>query len=741
MNTHTNPCTYSALACAVTIALSGPVAGQSGGGRILEETVVTAQKRQQSLQEVPAAVSAFSGATIEESGWRDIAGLQEAEPALEIGGENKARPYVSIRGIGTRKFDVGTDGSIGLFVDEIYNARFSSILNGIMDVERIEVLKGPQGTLYGRNTIGGAINIITRRPGDEIEGRIKVAAGNDDFYEVGGSISGPIVEGTLAGRLSLVTRDIEGVFQDTVSGDDTNDENNIARVSLLATPDDAWELSFIGDYSKIQSDASLSDQVPGDVFGVLLVSPLDPRVPGVVAESQRDRYSNAYTRPGFIDQEAYQLSFKANYSGDAFDFLSITSYNDEDYDETRDFDMTELDPWSQIIEQDSHQFSQEFRLSSVVDGFGTYDNRLTWVAGIYYFTDDAKRYDAFPATPDSILYFPPLGGAPDTSAFNVEVNTDSYAVYGQATYALTDDLNLTLGLRYTEDDKDFDYEAFSPSPLPPIPAPFKVGDDLEFDSTDPRITLDYHIDEEVMVYATYSTGYKSGGVQYAVGVPDQALDSFDEEELTNYEVGLKSRFWEQRLQLNATAFYYEFKDQQVQSIILVNDAPAALTQNAAESDMTGVEVELTVLPTESLSLDLRYAYLDAEFDEFESVGDDFSGNTMPAAPEHAYTVSATHVTELAEWGTLSLNARYAWRDEQYFNFANTELAFQDDYGLLNLAAWWDLPDGHTRIRAFCDNCDDEEYMITFTAFPEPFGGGFRNWGRGRHYGLELSYDF
>ena len=680
-------------------------------------------------------------AAIEEAGWRNIGRMQEAVPALEIGGENSVRPFVSIRGVGTRKFDIGTDGSIGMFVDDIYNARFSSVLKGIMDVERIELLKGPQGTLYGRNTIGGAINIITRMPGDEFEGRIKVAAGNDGFYEVGGNVSGPLIEDTLKGRLSAVTRDIDGVFKDTVSGNDTNDENNMARASLVAIPNETWELTLVGDYSKIESDASLSDHVPGDIFGVLLVSPADPRVPGVVEASQRDRYSNAYSRPGSIDQEAYQLSFKANFSGDSFDFLSISSYNDEDYDETRDFDMTELDPWSQIIEQDSNQFSQEFRFSSVTDGFGTFDNRLTWVGGIYYFTDDAQRYDGFPATPDSILYFPPLGGAPDVTAFNVDVQTDSYAVYGQATYAITDDLNLTLGLRYSEDDKDFEYEAFSPSPLPPVPAPFKVGDDLEFDSTDPRVTLDYHINDDVMVYATYSTGYKSGGVQYAVGLPDVALQSFDKEELTNYEAGLKSRLWDDRLQLNVTAFYYDFKDQQVQSIVLVNDAPAALTQNAAESDMSGFEVELLVLPTDSLTLDLRYAYLDAEFDEFESAGGDFSGNDMPAAPEHAYTANVTHVTDFSEWGTLSLNAHYSWRDDQYFNFANTEQAFQEDYGLLNLAAWWDLPDGQTRIRAFCDNCDDEEYLITFTAFPDPFGGGFRNWGRGRHYGIEISYDF
>lgn len=708
---------------------------------MLEEIMVTAQKREQDLQEIPAALVAFSGSSIEEAGWRNVGQVQDAVPSLEIGGESKMRPFVSIRGVGTRKFDIGTDGSVGLFIDEIYNSRFTSIMGTLLDVERIEVLKGPQGTLYGRNTIGGAINIISRQPSDELEGRLSARVGNYDLWEIGGTVSGPLAGDSLLARLSASTSEQDGVYDDTVSGENGNEKRSSARLSLVFRPNDDWDLNFIGDYSSNESDAVLTDVQPGEVFGVLLISPADPRVPAVVADGQKDRYSNAFGRPGYYDQEMTQLSFKAKHQGEAFDFLSITSYTDEEYSEARDFDGTVLGGWDFFVDQESDQFSQEFRFSSVGGGFGTLDDRLNWVFGLYYFEDDAQRSDAVETTPDSVLYFPPLGGAPDVTSFFVDLDTTSYAAYGQATYAITENLNLTVGLRYSDDEKDFIYTALTDTPVPPVAASFQVEDTLSYDSTDPRVTLDYHINENSMIWATYSTGYKSGGVQIAVGTPEAALKSFDPEELTNYEIGFKSELWDRRLQLNASAFMYEYKDQQMQSIVLINGAPVALTENAAKSDMNGIEIDMLALLTESLTLDLKYAWLDAEFDSFVAADGDYSGNKMPAAPEHAASIALTHVTALDSWGELTLNVRYAWKDDQYFNFRNNELSFQESYGIVNLGAWWDLPDEKTRIRVYCDNCGDEEYMHTFTAFPDPFGGGRRTWAYGRQYGMELSYNF
>ncbi len=709
--------------------------------RVLEEVLVTAQKRTESLQDIPAAIDAFGAAAIEEAGWQDINRVQEAVPALVIGGESKVRTYVSIRGVGTRKFDIGSDGSVGLFIDEIYNARFSSILSGIMDLERIEVLKGPQGTLYGRNTIGGAINLITRRPTNETEGAVKLNVGNYDFYDVSGIVSGSLVDDKVLGRLSGSVSDMEGRYTDTASGNDNNNDTKNLRGSLIFMPTDQWDLTLIADYSDFESKASLMDVAPGDPFGVVLVSPFDPRVPEVVAEGQEDRYSNAYSIPGFVEREGTQLAFKAKHSSDSLEFLSITSYNEEDYTEARDFDGTSLDPWVHRVEQESKQWSQEFRLSSVSGGWGTMNDRLTWVGGVYYFYDDAQRTDAFDGTSDSILFPPWLDVEVATDSFHLDIETNSYAIYGQATYSLTEDLNLTLGLRYTKDEKDFESSASTPSPLPPVAESYAVSDTIEFDSTDPKISLDYHFTDHVMAYAIYSTGYKNGGVQFVVGSTEDALDSYDKEELTNIEVGIKSRLWDQRLQLNASLFNYDYTDQQVQAISLVNGAPIATTQNAAESDMNGAEVEVLALLTDSLTLDFKYAWLDAKFEEFISDDGDYSGNNMPAAPEHAVSASLSHRTEFDNGGALTLSALYSWKDAHYFNFANTELALQEAYEVINVGAWWDLPDGRTRIRAYCDNCADEEYMLNVTAFPDLFGGGLRSWDYGRRYGVEVTYNF
>jgi iron complex outermembrane receptor protein len=380
---------------ALVFAVSLPVMANEDAPFALEELIVTAQKRAESLQEVPAAVSAFGAEDIENAGWSDINQLQHAMPSVAVGGESAARPYVFIRGIGTRKFDIGADGSVGIFVDEIFNARFSSTLTGILDLERIEVLKGPQGTLYGRNTIGGAISMYTRQPGNEFEGKLKAAAGSDGYYLLSGSTSGALVEDKLTGRISLATSDEDGVYEDTVSGKTDNNRSTSARFTLLATPSDKLELSLTGELNKIKSDAVLTEPLVANT-GVVAVSPLIPsqHVAVEVADNQSARYRNAFTDPGYLERDNNLLALKAKWIGESVDFTSITSRTEEDYKEGRDFDGSAMDIWNHYVDQDSTQYSQEFRLSSVDGGAFTFDDKLQWVAGIYYFTDDAYRSDS-----------------------------------------------------------------------------------------------------------------------------------------------------------------------------------------------------------------------------------------------------------------------------------------------------------------------------------------------------------
>ncbi len=742
---------------ALAMAISMPaVASDNDVSFALEEVVVTAQKRAESLQEVPSAISAFGAEDIENAGWGDINQLQHAMPSVAVGGESAARPYVFIRGIGTRKFDIGADGSVGIFVDEVFNARFSSTMTGILDLERIEVLKGPQGTLYGRNTIGGAISMYTKQPSNEFEGKVKAAIGNDGYYLASGSMSGALIEDKLMGRISLASSDEEGIYEDTVSGKDDNNRTKSARFTLLATPSDQLEFSLTGELNKIKSDAVLTEPLTADT-GIVAVSPVfvtPAAVAAEVADNEADRYSNGFTDPGYLERDNNLLAFKAKWMGDSVDFTSITSRTDEDYKEGRDFDGSALDIWSHYIDQTSTQYSQEFRFSSVDGGVFTFDDKLQWVTGIYYFTDDAYRSDSLPFGPDSALSpamapilsggalsFPGLTYNDSTSI--VEIDTTSYALYGQATYAITPDLGLTLGLRYTDDEKEYTYQGTTNTlGYAPGATNFNVGDTLNYSSTDPRVTLDYQVAEDVMVYATYATGFKSGGVQFSVNSAEAAQESFDEESLTMYEVGLKSMLWDQRLQINAALYRYNYEDQQVQSIISVNGSPTALTENAGKSNMNGFEIDMVAMLSQNLTVDFSYTYQDAEFDEFESIDGDRAGNKMGFAPEHAASIGANYVISLADAGEITIQGNYAWKDDYYFDFDNSEEAHQDGYGVVNLSAWWDLPDGKTRLRAFCDNCGDKEYLNNVTTFPDALGGGGRqSWAAPRRYGMELTYNF
>lgn len=733
----------------IALAVSLPI-NSIAGELALEEVIVTAQKRAENLQEVPSAISAFGAEDIENAGWGDIDKLQHAMPSVSVGGESAARPYVFVRGIGTRKFDIGTDGSIGVFVDEVYNARFSNTLTGIMDLERVEVLKGPQGTLYGRNTIGGAINMITKQPANEFEGKLKASVGNDGYYLTSGSASGALIEDKLMARLSMAVTDADGVYEDTVSGNSNNNLTKAARLSLLATPTDKLELSLTAEFSKIDSDAQLSEPLNGTVTGP---SPLLPAATVTTTETENrlDRYSNAFSDSGFLQRSSNQLAFKAKWLGEDIDLTAITSRSDEDYQERRDMDATELDIWLHDVDQASTQYSQEFRFNSVDDGAFTLDDKLQWVAGVYYFTDDASREDNQSFGRDSILGTT-VGSlitgldytdlAYSTNAGTVQLKTESYAAYSQATYALTSNLGLTLGLRYTADEKQYTYEGLTNTPgwLPSIES-FLVGDTLKFSSTDPRVTLDYQLNDESMVYATYATGFKSGGVQFQVTTPEAALESFDEETLVMFELGLKSMLWDQRLQLNASLYRYDYQDQQVQSIIDVNGAPSALTQNAGKSTMDGLELELVALLAENLTVNFSYTYQDAIFDEFTSVDGDRAGNRMGFAPENAATFGFNYLIDLESLGELSFQGNYAWKDSYFFDFDNSEDALQDAFGVVNLATWLDFSDGKTRLRAFCDNCANQAYLNNVTTFPGSLGGGRQSWSTGRRYGLEASYNF
>ena len=717
---------------------------------VIEEIVVTAQKREQSLQDVPAAVSALSGEQLDEKGWLNIGQIAHSVPSVTIGGDGEARPFLFIRGVGTRKFDMGAEGSVGVFVDEIYNTRFSTALAGIHDLERIEVLRGPQGTLYGRNTIGGAINLYTKKPSQEFEARVRAASGNEGFRSLAGYVSGGSER--IAGRLSASYRDDDGVLEERISGNNDGQESTAVRLGVVATPNDLWEIDLSAQLTSLEQDARLAQPI-GSPGGIILFA--HPRLvatgvlPALLASEAQDARTNAADVPGGLDVESQLMAMKLTRTGQRFDFTSITSVTQDEIAESLDFDATSLDIIFTDVEQQSDQFSQEFRLTSVPGGLFTFDDRVNWVGGVYYYADEGDRTDSFMLSSDSLLAPPPPFGVSVNLAEQVlDMETTSFAVYGQATVGLTNRLNLTLGFRYSDDQKDYTYQINTNTPGVPVAvASGGFSETLNFDSFDPKVTLDYAFSDNILGYVTYSTGYKSGGVQFATFVVPAARGGFDKEELNTFEIGLKSSLANRRVQLNAAIFQYDYVDQQVQSIVdLGGGVTIGLTQNAGESDMTGVELETVALISENLSINASYAFLDAEFERFDSVAGSRAGNEMPLAPEQAYTVGVNYDLDFSNYGGLGLRAEYSWKEEFFFDSSNDPVSLQEAYGVVNLVALWQVSD-QLRVRVFCNNCNDELYKTQVTTFsPWPPGtmdgrSGRASYARTRRAGIELTYDF
>lgn len=725
----------------------------------IEEIVVTAQKREQNLQDVPISVQAFGSEQLEKLGWGDVAKLDEQVSGMFFGDMSANRPRVFLRGIGTTKFDIGAETAVAVFVDDVYIPRFSSILSGLVDVERIEVLKGPQGTLYGRNVTGGAIKIVNKAPTEDFEGFFEAGIGNFSLGEVKGAVSGSLLPNRMLGRLAISHRSQDGPHEDTVTGNSNGAVDTVARGALSFIVSDDLNVGVGVSYIRQDAEGQMFDWKPNPTNPlVFLNSPLksaavQAALPGVTS----DQRSDAYNLPGFIDQEGITATVKINWTLDDFQLVSITSYIDDEMQSAEDFDATSFEAQHAFVDQQSAVFSHELRLASLPGGLLSFDNRLNWQLGVYYFRDDSEREDKFIRGEDGLFAaiagglgsVPPFSVMPVaiTDVFDVEIETTSTALFGQGTFDVTDKLALTLGLRYTEDKKDMRYDATTSAiAVPPVPVPFTLTDDLEFSATDYRFAVDYHFLDNLMGYASYSRGFKSGGVQSSVGVASAALP-FDEEVLKALEFGFKSRWLDNHVQLNVSAFRYVYEDQQVLTSLLVGGTPVPITDNVASSTMYGAEMDAAVFISEQLAITANYSYLDATYDEYlqAATGADLSGNQMIYTPEHSYNLGVSYLMPLGEFGELDLRADYSWKDNVYYDVDNTrDLGEQNAQGVINLSgslSWGD--NGRYALTVFCNNCADKDYSVNKLVLPNPgvLGGGVAGAAISMARGLEFGARF
>ncbi len=693
------------------IASNAAMAQENPSLGYLEEVVVTAQKRAESSQDVPITISVFDANSIVSKNITSITDLTFFTPSLSIAQSAASRTRVRLRGVGSRKFDVGAEGSIGTFVDEIYQPRFSGLSSTLLDIERIEILKGPQGTLFGRNTPGGAISIITKDPTEELEGFVEAGYGNKDSFLIKGGVSGAIVPDKFRVRLSAGYEDKGGFSTNATTGNTDDRKTTAARLQTAILPTDQLTIKASVEYTKLKQVASVNEP---STFPRLLQSPLanvDPRTP--------DPWSEPLNLDGYIDMEAIRGTFRVDWEGNDIALTSLTGYQHTDLDQSTDFDITSLAVGIELTDEESDTFSQEFRISSVDGGGASLDGRLQWLAGVYYYNDDAIRMDGFLWGADSIPVF--LAGGPTTilDALTVDVETESIAFFGQATYDITEQLSLTVGARYTEDKKTFVLTGDTTAPgVPALVNDYVFSGERKWTSFDPKITLNMRWTEDVMTYFTYSQGFKSGGVQFAALAEIAATEVFDPEGLSAYEVGLKSELLDGTLRLNLAAFLYDYTDLQQQRVKLFGASPVALTTNAASSEIKGIDVDVLWAPAREVNLRLSYSYLDAKFDDFifdAANGVDFSGYRMPSSPEHTISVGGSYTLEVSDGWGATFSTDWIWTDEYNFDADVTDpLTAQDDYLVGNVRLAITPPDDQFSITGYITNLTDKRYLSSVT---------------------------
>lgn len=719
----------------------------------LEEVVVTAQRRAENLQDVPVAISALSGSDLEEVGITDLKSIGQRTPSVYFENQTKSRAVVSIRGVGQSSASSVGSSAVGVFVDGVYMPRTSGAIQNLSNIDRVEVLKGPQGTLYGRNTIGGALSIYTQKPGDDFQGRVSTELGNKGSWGAGLNLSGALLEGILSASLDINRKHKGGERFDQATGIEDDSDDRFLRVRTIYTPGEHTEIDVIASFSDEQGDAIL-EQPKGSPIPFSAI-PLPPPAPaGTVVYSvplaaQLDYLQGAsaiYNRSsvselGLVDIKTQSLSVAVNHEFDSVDLLSLTSYYESDFNTRRDFDGTAFDIIDTDDVSDSKTWAQEFRLASKEDGVLTFNGDLEWLLGAFYLSDDASQNFGVRVGQDAIFSALLNQGKANENNYLSTVDTTAYAVFGQMKYYYGEKLGLTFGLRYSKDYKDYVYQASTDTQfVPVIVQNFSLAGDLSFESLDPRIIIDYQLNDQAMIYASYNQGYKSGGIQFATPSPDAARQTIDKEVLKSYEVGLKSRWLDGRIQMNASAYVYDYKDMVRNGIVIINGAPVSLAANAAGADIEGFEADIEFLATESLFLKASYGYISSEFTEYNFAGKDLTGNELPLTPNNSLYLSAKYEFSISDWES-SVILEYNWRDDIFFEEDNNAIGgVGDQVGLFNASLNMRSPNSSIAARLFCQNCSDHRYQA-FTTLIGDTGYGVSSLGEGRRIGLSVSYEF
>ena len=700
---------------------------------VIEEVTVTAQRREQSLQEVPMAISAFTAEDLEQLQADNLDSLQGAVPNLNLvqgrGSNSSTNAY--IRGVGQPDALQSFDPAVGIYLDDVYMSRIQGSLFKLYDIERIEVLRGPQGTLYGKNTPGGAIRLITRTPGDEFEAQAGLLIGNYSRVQAKGYLSGPVSDNFSLG-FSVLHDERDGFVTDPSDGREYNDEDTtVARLKANWDASDSVNVVFSADYTTEDVALTLGRaEAPlfatDFVFGPVL---LQPAPTGEWNFESRTSLGDA----GGQQVDHYGGSLAINWDvRDGLEFRSITAYRDLQADLYIDIDATEYELGDVFVGVDQDQFSQEFQLLGEQD-------RLNWVVGAYYLNENIPSHQE--AYADDWLLF---GGIPITALRTIDddLETTSYAVFGQVDWAFADAWTLGVGLRYTKDEKDyFRTTSLFTNLLGTFDPQFAFTDSDDWDSWTPTVTLDWAMSDEVSLYGRLAKGFKSGGFN---GRANSAADvsAFDPEEVWTAEIGAKTLFADGRLMANYALFYSQYDD--FQARVSLGDDPLSFrfpVLNAAELDIKGAELELVWLPVDPLQLSAQIGYLDSEYGAGGFSGADGVPDEPAFSPDWTMRYAGTYTFDLGDSGALQLSADANYRDSMELSVENTAALFEDDYWLLGGYVSWISPSQSWIVMAGIKNATDEVYKVEGQDFRSVSNIQTAYYGNPKTYTLSVEYRY
>lgn len=720
------------LACAAAsggfdMAWAQPASGSDAGP--LEEVVVTAQRREQSVQDIPIAISAFSGDRLAELGVTVARDIAAYTPSLQWKGAFKfAAPTIFLRGIGDNTFQANNVSAVGFYFDDVYVSSGTGLNQLTLDLDRVEVLKGPQGTLYGRNTTGGAVNFIARKPevGGTFTARGSVTAARYEAYSAEAAVEGPLGERTAVRVAASFDQDA-GPFRFTELDEVGRDISASAWRALLAfKPTESLDLllNLRGSRSAADAIQKMTGSLDPVTFGPCARIHIGSDCVDFSGFAGSGDYLEDHggVRSRERDIDTLGGSIRLDWTTDAFVATSITAYEENDRAHREDLDHAPADWIQNEWLTGAEQFSQELRLRSTRE-----DASTRWIVGAYYSSEELDSFQSFTLRgfgPGALsLVGTTLEGIAQTATQELE----SAAVFGELYRDLGAQWTLTAGLRYTYEEKSIGLDAWifdADGTSPAIPA-FEAysrnnvlfptvhqDDDPDWSEMSGRLALEYRPVDDVMVYGSVARGFKAGGYNGGALLDQAEAVVVDPEFLTAYELGLKSELLDGRLRLNAAAFYYDLTDQQV--FVLESVGPGLVVQtlsNAGESSVTGGEAELQFAPNDALLLSLGGSWLDAQFDEFTSGEQDFSGNRLPAAPEFSATGLARYTWNLPNDAQLSLQGDFTYNDDQYFEATNNPVLAESAYAIGNARLEYSSADGRYSVALWGRNLADERYLI------------------------------